>query len=385
MTVVECHRCNKTMLTINTFTISGSRQELERQVANGLDIITSLLSEPLWPRTISTKTTEGRQVKVSSKQQAMAWYKAAKFLDCRISAYPCDYLGKVSNRQTVDLVMIDLDRSIFKSRQSLDRAQYNTLKKIRETFGIEFEPSRIWSGNGYHIYIPIESCYVLEERPEFNKFDEPSKRFLRFAEWHLSNGKADSNHFRNVSLGNCMLRIPGSHNSKRIIKNNNVAGSSTQVRIIQQWNGERRAPIYLLIGSFLAYLVDQKFREDQQRKQQFSKCRHIDNESSNRTIIVPWIEMLIKTPIDDYRKTVIRRILPRYLINKKGLTFYDAFNVIDGWLRKCNSLRRLDSNINYRLKDNLNYAIKSGRLPISLATLKSEEKGLYDIIVGRQT
>ena len=78
MTVVECHRCNKTMLTTtNTFTISGDLGELEKQIDGGLDFIISLLAEPIWPRKISTKTTEGRQVKVSSKQQAMAWYKGS--------------------------------------------------------------------------------------------------------------------------------------------------------------------------------------------------------------------------------------------------------------------------------------------------------------------
>lgn len=107
------------LTTTNTFTISGDLGELEKQIDSGLDLIISLLTEPIWPRTISTKTTEGRQVKVSSKQQAMAWYKAANFRDCRISAYPCDYIGKVSNRQTIDLVMIDLDLSNFKSHNAL--------------------------------------------------------------------------------------------------------------------------------------------------------------------------------------------------------------------------------------------------------------------------
>jgi hypothetical protein len=96
----------------------------------------------------------------------------------------------------------------------------------------------------------------LEQRPEFSKYEEePSKLFLRFAEWYLSNGKADSNHFKNVSFGNCMLRIPGSYNSKCIQRNNGItaANSSTRVRIIQEWN-RKRAPIYLLIGSFYAVL-----------------------------------------------------------------------------------------------------------------------------------
>jgi hypothetical protein len=181
----------------------------DKQVEEGLDFILSHLKEPIWPRTISTKATGGRQIPVYSKQEALAWYKAANFLDCRISAYPYYSNGNVGrNRQTIDLVMIDLDQSIFKSRQSLDRVKSKTLKKIQEIFGIEFQPTVIWSGNGYHIYIPIESRYILEDRSEFSKYEEPSKQFLRFAEWYLSDGKADSNHYKNVSFGNCIVKNP---------------------------------------------------------------------------------------------------------------------------------------------------------------------------------
>ena len=51
---------------------------------------------------------------------------------------------------------------------------------------------------------------------EFRNFKEPSKQFLRFAEYYLSNGKADSEHYHTVSFKNCLLRIPGSYNSKEI-------------------------------------------------------------------------------------------------------------------------------------------------------------------------
>ncbi len=181
-----------------------------------------------------------------------------------------------------------------------------------------------------------------------------------------------------------MLRIAGSHNSKCLREEKE--GKDSEVRIIQKWDCHRHK-IQLLLGSFYAYLVDRKFREEVQRQKQqrFSKFRYNDNNSPSHTTIIPWIETLVKTPIDDYRKTVIRRILSRYLINKKGLCYDDAFNVIDDWLKKCNSLKRLDSNFNFRIKNNLNYAIKSGRLPISLDTLRSERKELYDIIVSRQT
>lgn len=42
----------------------------------------------LWPRTIATKTTEGRQVIVYNREEAIARFKQANFMDCSISAYP---------------------------------------------------------------------------------------------------------------------------------------------------------------------------------------------------------------------------------------------------------------------------------------------------------
>jgi hypothetical protein len=48
-------------------------------VEEGLVLILSHFHEPLWPRTISTKATDGRQVLVSSKEQALAYFKAANY------------------------------------------------------------------------------------------------------------------------------------------------------------------------------------------------------------------------------------------------------------------------------------------------------------------
>src|ERR1051325_11391356 len=59
-------------------------------VLEGLDYILGHFTHQmqLWPRTISTKTTDGRQIIVHSKQEALARFKQANFMDCRISAYP---------------------------------------------------------------------------------------------------------------------------------------------------------------------------------------------------------------------------------------------------------------------------------------------------------
>ena len=176
-----------------------------------------------------------------------------------------------SNR--IDLVMIDLDLSNFVSRQALDKTLIKTRRKIKDVFGMKFETFVLWSGNGYHLYIPIESRYILEETSIFSKFDEPSKKFLRFAERYLSSGKADSNHFRNVSFQNCMLRIPGSYNSKCVAKNNGLLDKSTQIKVISQWNG-RRFPIYSLIDTFYADLLDAK-RIEHHRKVNADQTRAI--------------------------------------------------------------------------------------------------------------
>lgn len=372
-------------VTIITFA-QDYKELLEKNVLEGLDFILDHFEEPIWPRTISTKTTQGRQIPVYNKQEAIARYKAANFLDCRINAYHYDStINKNNDRQKISLIMIDIDKSRFKSKLSFERTTNKTLRKIRAAFGIEFGRqcyTRIWSGNGYHIYVPIESRYILEERPEFTRLHkEPSKQFLRFAEWYLSDGKADSSHYNTVSFGNCMLRIPGSHNSKCVARNNNTADSSTQVKILDKWNNDKkRVPIYLLIGNFCAYLADRKHEEEFKLHKNHSwKNSHYNN--INNPTSIPWVERLIQTPIGDYRKNAIGLILAPYLINIRKLSYEEAFSIIMKWLEnKCDRVRRLDSNFKHRVKYDLDNATKNGRKPIKLETLKKKDKSLYDIL-----
>jgi hypothetical protein len=65
---------------MTTTTIVKTTRDIEKSVIDGLNFIISHLKEPIWPRRISTKTTEGRQIMVSSKQEALAWYKAANLI-----------------------------------------------------------------------------------------------------------------------------------------------------------------------------------------------------------------------------------------------------------------------------------------------------------------
>jgi Primase X len=365
---------------------------VESQVTKGLEFILNYLNKPSWPRTISTKLSEGRQFIVHSRLEALSYFKDSNFLDCRIGAY------NLCSR-TVDFIMIDLDLSNFKSKQELNNAKSRTASKISTAFRIRnkfIKPTTvIWSGRGYHLYIHADSQdKILERISKFREFKEPSKEFLRFAEWYLSNGKCDIGHNNTISFKNCMLRVPGSFNSK-----NNV-----QVQIMQKGDGTFKVPAHLLYDKFLTYLINhQPILTNNRSKhsailsedgnilqssvlQGFYQHRNINNQKK----CIFWIERLLKTPIPDYRKYCIWRILAPYLINIKRLSLDEAFDIIDNWLINCNDLKPLDFDTETKINDCVTNAVDKGYLPISLdnpgkepKTLKTENQQLYNILVAK--
>src|SRR5919199_1085075 len=147
-------------------------------IEEGLDFILGHFKEPGFPRTISTKTTEGRQIVVYGREEALARFKAANYLDCKINAYPRFVEWKGINRQTPNFIFIDLDQGRFKL---IDKVLDKTLKNICQKFNAEIHPTVIWSGHGYHIYLPVEA-FVLEQETEFARFGNPSRKFIQFAE-----------------------------------------------------------------------------------------------------------------------------------------------------------------------------------------------------------
>ena len=56
------------------------------------DFILGHFEAPIWPRTISTYATRNGQILVNNKEEALAWFKAADYKDCKINAYP-DFTG----------------------------------------------------------------------------------------------------------------------------------------------------------------------------------------------------------------------------------------------------------------------------------------------------
>jgi hypothetical protein len=318
----------------------------------------------------------GYQLEVFDKQPVLNYFKSSNYADCRINAYPSytNYHG--INRVAPTFIMIDLDLKDFDySKEKIGRALQNTSKKIKQVIG--GYPTVLWTGNGYHIYQPMKG-FILEEEEVFAKFTidcnnnnkDLTSRFMQFAEEFFTDKKKDAQH--NPTVKSCLLRIPYTLNSK--CKGEEMR--SGQVTIIQKWDGNR-PPINYLLRDFRRYLINERINEVQRQKQ--SKNHSLDRSRSSNNI-VPWIEKLIQTPIEDHRKFAVWRILAPYLINIKKLSYNEAFSIIKDWLNKCGTLRTLDFIPDYLIKYNLNNAKRIGYLPISIDKLNIENKQLYHMI-----
>lgn len=194
------------------------------------------------------------------------------------------------------------------------------------------KPSVLWSGGGYHIHQPLETevMPLYEGMREFKRYREPSVQFMRYAERVLTDGKSDNGH--NTSFRSAMARIPGSKNTK-------YDGDKAQVRVIQVWDGIRARPRDQFIRSeFLIWLAQ---AEIDNKNKKYNKQPYKNNSNEHNNVL--WIEKLLQTPIDDYRKHAIDIIIIPYLVVIKRVA--DAskiYNITMQWLEKCAELKRLE-------------------------------------------
>ena len=109
----------------------------------------------------------------------------------------------------------------------------------------------LWTGGRYHIHQPLDlddKQQTFVDIPEFARFENPSIRFLRYAERKLTNSKSDPQH--SISFKSCLTRVLGSVNIK------NEGGEDSKVRIIERWNGIRSKPTQeFLITDFYVWLM----------------------------------------------------------------------------------------------------------------------------------
>jgi hypothetical protein len=340
----------------------------ETSIKENLDFILSHLSNPLFPRTIMTRAL-GHQKEVLNADEALTCFKASNYQDCRINAYPSYTSYGGINLTAPSFIMIDLDLKDFESHEKLDKILYRTLNKINEVFHGAL-PTVLWTGGGYHIYQPLRG-FVLEQIDRFACYSDPNKkdltsRFMQFAEDYFTNKKSDPQH--RPSIKSCLIRIPGTINSKY----------NQEVRIVQKWNGIR-PPIQYLLRDYRTWLVAETINHKLEVRLS-SRHRSVKSIGFNKSDTILWIEKLLQTPIADHRKYAIWRILIPYLVNIKKLSDRDVINVVQNWLDGCSLLKALDFNPKYVIRQNLKNDKGHKFYPISFDKLSYQNNELYNII-----
>ncbi len=347
------------------------------KVKEGIHFILSHFEgrQPLFPRKMSTSLSDGRQFAVYNEEQILNECIRANFMDCRINAYPVltDLTVPI---QAPNLLFIDLDLHndlpYEDALKKLDRSKNKTSKTIKEKLE-GCNPTILWTGNGYHIYVAFETrpLELIAELKELST--EPSKEFLRFGERLFSNNKSDPKH--NPSFQSLLLRIPFTFNSKCIRQDND-----SEVKIIQRFDSTKIPQINIpLLRGFRIYLAD----EDLENKMDGIKRQNkITSQQSVREATIEttyqWIETLLETPLKDNRKYCLWKILIPYLVNIKEFTNDKAIAILMEWLNMCNDLKKLNFEPSQRIKENMKYV--KNYLPIRKTKLKEENPETYNLL-----
>ena len=298
-------------------------------------------------------------------------YKQSNFIDCRINAFPYNTKHSidfdVKNMTAASLIMVDLDLNQFRDEVQMNKHLQKILKKLDVKFKGLAHPTVLHTGNGYHIYQPIGGI-VLEKEQIFYDFlpylngRDLTTEFMRFAEKYFARGKADRCH--HPSINNCMLRIPGTINSK----------NGKVVKIIERWDGVLPSVRYVA-SDYFDYLIAIRNEVIQERKKADKLKSKMFASNSSHLDKIDWIERLIKTPIEDCRKTCLWRIVIPYLINVKRLGHNEASIIVSEWLKKCNELERLSFRPSLIVRAGLKGV--GSYWPPRLDTLKRELPDVY--------
>jgi len=303
---------------------------------SGLDYILNHF-ESKFPRTISTLSTQHKQIEVYDKKETLQYFKESNYVDCRISAFGREEI----EQEKPNLIFVDLDNKL-----ALDEV----LALFHKT--INAIPLILNTGNGYAIIQPIQMIPLIKTKLGERQIFDVSKQFLLFAERYLTNSKCDmGNH---PSLRSCLIRIPGSFNSKLL---NQGKYQQAKVSVISEWNGIR-ADVRNL--PFLNYLRIQQRRMKRQAGYISTKTK------------ISYIENILQNKIIHGRKRIFALIICPYLVNVKKLSLEECERIItdyfDGYVPK--------NTITYKLND----VYKKGILPYSLKNMQNNDPELYQIV-----
>jgi hypothetical protein len=356
------------------------------KVKEGIDFILSHFEkrQQLFPRKISTAFSNNTQFTVYNKEQILNECIKADFIDCRINAYPV--LDNNSNHryypniQAPNIIFIDIDLdknlSYQEAKAKLEKLKSKSIKIIKERLNGN-QPTILWTGNGYHIYIVIDTrpLELFKELSELSQ--KPSEEFLIYAGLTFSNKKKDSSH--NPSFKSSLLRIPYTYNAKNLLTSNKIDREKAEVKIVQKFDNDNVKPINVkLLSDYRLWLADNDLlRKKKKNSRSPSQGRNIIDKNE-LAMKYSWIEKLLQTPLPCFRRYCLYRILVPYLVNVKKLNSENCFNVLKMWLEKCNKLSKLSFNIESEIKTRL-IAVKDYE-PLSLYKLRCENADLYNLL-----
>jgi hypothetical protein len=270
---------------------------------------------------------------------------------------------------------MDLDLSIFNNKiPDLVKVKDETLKKIEQK--IKGHPTVLWTGGGFHIYQPIKldladntDDVTLESIDRFSKFigccdNDLTTELMRYLSQYFTDNRNDPGH--KPSINSCLIRIPGTINSKY----------GSQVKLVQTWDGNSSAINYIL-RDFEIHLFEKA--KSQSNKDPGNKIKVDGKENRNGALAstkIFWIEKLLRTYIDDNRYYCLWRILVPYLVNIRGVgSNKEVQNILMDWLEGCNSVKKLSFDPKSRIKSVLKGVEHFA--PVSLKNLKGENPSLY--------
>lgn len=327
----------------------------------------------LFPRNIATGATNGCQKIVFDRDRAILYIQGAlRQEDCMLSVYP-NYEKMAENGSITpgylpkpDHIFIDLDLKQFGNDiNKLNQGLKVTLKNIHQLLNGAV-PTVIWTGGGYHIHQPLDAnaLPVFEDVPEFKRFSKDiTTEFMRYAERRLTNCKSDPCH--KIAWKSCLARIPNTINTKYPAK----------VRIVQKWNGIRAKPTKQFIHTdFLIYLVEKNFDFSAKARQKEPR-QQLCNLGNNNSGYFGWIEKVLQTPIEDFRKLTVSLILAPYLVTIRQMSKTEAYRTIMHWALQCSRLSELRPSVNGfsdKVRYSLDHTERKGMKPLGWTKLVSQ-------------
>ncbi|MDN5847350.1 MAG: hypothetical protein L0H53_13875 [Candidatus Nitrosocosmicus sp.] len=133
--------------------------------------------------------TSNGLISINSKEEILRRCGEADHKECLINAYPeiLEINGMLI--QSSHFILIDLDLSLCTTCvypvRKLDYLLKQTLKQIKEE--IHGQPTVLWTGNGYHVYLPVQIS-ILDNEFEFSKERFPNLFSLnnRYYDYYVS-------------------------------------------------------------------------------------------------------------------------------------------------------------------------------------------------------